>query len=173
MMEELDAATPADDISGKKWKGMIGMMWCIKSIGSNDPQKLEKAIKYLGEAVKVLHPAEGNRSLFLDMLGSLLYMKFQMNPLPKYFHYILRISYEVWHCHLTPTDTRIRGALRASKLLAERRMWQESSSILADVVRALPMIRSRHLSRDDLQHHLSNPAINPTQIAAGAVSTGF
>lgn len=173
MVEELDAAIPADDILGKEGKGLIGMMWFMKCIAPNGSQNLEKAIKYLEEALKVLHPAEGNRTLFLDMLGSLLYIKFQMNPLPKYFHYILRTSYEVWHCHLTSTITRIRGALRASKLLAERRMWQESSSILADVVKALPMIHSRHLSRDDLQFFLSNRVVNHTQIAADAVSIGF
>lgn len=131
-------------------------------------EDLEQAIKRAEEAATATPPDHVYRGSILVGLASHLTSRYEQTYSRQDFYYTLRTLYSAWHCYTSPPLIRIEAARRASLLLALKKMWQDSSSILTDAVILLPKVSSRSIGRNDQEYRLSQTAL--TRLASDSVS---
>lgn len=156
LAETAVSLTPIDNPNRLRHSRHLGRLLHIRYKMSKDLSSLEESIKLLEEAAEALPPDHLERANLLFTLSQSLDSRYKLSGSTQDFRHILRPLYEGWHCYTSPPASRIVAAGIAGFHLCRKRMFQESSSLLADAVKMLPKITLRSLRREDQEYHVSN-----------------
>ncbi|KAL8364751.1 hypothetical protein RB595_003837 [Gaeumannomyces hyphopodioides] len=142
----------------------------FKRTGSMDD--LNRAVEVAGMAVDATPQNHPKRAGCLNNLGNRLGSRFEQTGSTDDLNRSLSSYKEGWSCHTAPPSIRIRLARDAANILASQRNWDESSQLLREAVKLLPIVSPRSLNHTDKQHILANSAGLASMAAATALNAG-
>lgn len=131
---------PADHPEWAAWAGSLGGMFGNKYAHTKAQSDFNQAISWTEKAVAAIPADLLLRPTLLCNLVCVLTVGNQQETFIQEFHRIIRIYYEVWHCHIAPPATRIKAAREAALLLIEKKMWQDASALLERATKMLPLL---------------------------------
>ncbi|KAL8364750.1 hypothetical protein RB595_003837 [Gaeumannomyces hyphopodioides] len=154
---------------------------CLSNLGSGLGRRFERtgsmddlnrAVEVAGMAVDATPQNHPKRAGCLNNLGNRLGSRFEQTGSTDDLNRSLSSYKEGWSCHTAPPSIRIRLARDAANILASQRNWDESSQLLREAVKLLPIVSPRSLNHTDKQHILANSAGLASMAAATALNAG-
>src|SRR5262249_5238367 len=116
-----------------------------------------------------VHPERAGR---LYNVGLFHLQQFQREDIPYDQEEARRYFEQSWNCQNATASIRVRSARELAEILADRKLWSESSKILHKAISMVPLISSRMLSNTDKQHLLTNLAGLASLAAAVPLAAG-
>ncbi|KAL8366614.1 hypothetical protein RB595_010463 [Gaeumannomyces hyphopodioides] len=123
---------------------------------------LNRAVEIIGIAVDATPRNHPDRAAYLDNFGIWLGRRFEQTGSTDDLNRSLSLYKEGWSCHTAPPPIRIRLARSAANILASQRNWDESSQLLQEAVKLLPIHSSLADEFIALRDELDSPADRPT-----------
>lgn len=167
-VEEALAATPPRDVRRGMLLGVLGGMLNKRYSVFGAVEDLEQAIERGEEALSIVPPEHITRGLGLLLLASRLISRHELTHSLQDFYHVIHTLFLARRCQTSPPDVRILAAFVLSLMFACKRMWQDSSSAIVDVVKLLPLLSPRSIGRINQEYQLSSKTL--TQITPFSVS---
>lgn len=149
----------------------FGIRLCTRFERTGSLDDLKYSIDVLETAVATTAQDHPNRARYLNNLGDSLSHRFKQDGLPEDLHRMLSSYKQGWCCPTAIPSVRIRSAQRAAKVLISQSNWNESSQLLKEAVKLLPLVSPRSLQNIDKQYVLADFAGLASLAAATALNT--
>ena len=148
--------TPQDHPNLAAWLNNLGNRLESRFERTGRMEDLEEAIRTARRAVEATPQDHPDLAAWLNNLGSELERRFERTGrMEDLEDQPPNIFLQSWNCTNSMPFHRVSAALQAIRLLKRRADLVEAAEVAKQVVRFLPLVNNRSLSRDDQQHVVS------------------